>query len=137
MLHASSFDHDARVSWKSVRLELARSPEFPRGSASRAFLLRLPLCNDGWIDCEAINLNESQATVRRFWASEPDSLGKIVRSDGEWSLRFGSDTSAGFRMPDDKLVVDQAISIQGPDGVELPFRVISIAPLGRLPSHAS
>lgn len=133
----SSRAQDIRVSWKSVRLELARSPEFPRGSASRAFLLRLPLREDGSIDGGAINLNASQATVRRFWASEPDSLGKIVRSDGEWSLHFGSDNAAGFRMPDEKLVVDQAISIQGPDGAALPFRVISIAPLGRLPSRVS
>ena len=137
MLHASSFDQDARVSWKSVRLELAGSPAFPRGSASRAFLLRLPLREDGSIDGEAINLNKSQATVRRFWASEPDLSGKIVRSDGDWSLRFGSDDTAGFQMPDEKLVVDQAISIQGPDGVALPFRVISISPLGRLPARAS
>lgn len=137
MLHAFTFNPDAEVSWKSVRLELAQSPEFPRGSASRAFLLRLPLRADGSIDGGVFDLNASLATVRRFWASEPDSLGMVVRSDGEWNLHFGSEKAAGFRMPDEKLVVGQSISIRDPDGTALPFRVINIAPFGRLPSRAS
>jgi hypothetical protein len=37
------------MTWKSIRLELARTKEFPEGSASRAYLLRLPLDDRGRI----------------------------------------------------------------------------------------
>ncbi len=134
MLHSSDMYQGGRVSWKSVRLELARSPEFPRGSASRAFLLRLPLCGDGSIDAAALDKNVNQAIVRRFWASDADQAGKISRLDGEWLLicsRAGA--SSTFVMQNDRLVVDQNITIVGPDAVALPFRVVSIEPISASP----
>ena len=38
------------MSWKTIRLELARTPEFTNGSPIRAYLLRLPLDPDGLIE---------------------------------------------------------------------------------------
>jgi hypothetical protein len=130
MLLSSSIDHAQQMSWKSVRLELARSPGFPRGSASRAFLLRLPLRAGGSIDAGAIDDNESRATFHRFWASEPDLSGRIVSHEGSWQLcctRVGS--CPVFVMRDSPLVADQNILIEGPDEIALPFRVVSIDPL--------
>ena len=133
MSHASNSHHDKRVSWKSVRLELASSPGFPRGSASRAFLLRLPLCRDGSIDKD-----RSQAIVRRFWASEADQAGRISGLDGEWLLSCSrAGTGSSFVMRNGKLVVDQNVMIEGPDAVALPFRVVSIEPIGVSPVRAS
>ena len=34
------------MTWKTIRLELARTPEYPEGSAAHAYVLRLPLCHD-------------------------------------------------------------------------------------------
>src|SRR5580765_7738714 len=62
--------HDRRMNWKSIRLELARTPEFPEGSASRAFLLHLPLDQDGLIDEEVLRDAPARATVHRFWPNE-------------------------------------------------------------------
>ena len=42
------------MNWRSIRLELARTKEFPEGSASRAYLLRLPLDEKGLIDEQAL-----------------------------------------------------------------------------------
>ena len=135
---SSPIDQSSRMNWKSVRLELARSPGFPRGSASRAFLLRIPLRDDGSIDARAINDNRCRATVRRFWASEPDLSGQIVSQDGVWQLRC-SRVGAGptFVMPDHPLVVDQHILIEGPDEVARPFRVVSIDALSGARGRAS
>jgi hypothetical protein len=137
-VQSSTFNQDERANWKSVRLELARSPGFPRGSSSRAFLLRLPLHSDGSIDSAAIDDNKDRAVVRRFWASEPDLAGVILSRDGEWLLhcvRVGA--SANFLMHDDKLVVDQNILIEGPDAIALPFRVVSVDPIGGSPIRTS
>lgn len=122
--------HSEPMSWKSVRLELARSPGFPRGSAGRAFLLRLPLRDDGSIDAGAIDDNRSRATVRRFWASEPDLAGQIVSQDGAWQLRCTPGGGPTFLMRDSPFVVDQNVLIEGPDELPLPFRVVSINSLG-------
>lgn len=123
--------HVARVNWKSVRLELASSPGFPRGSASRAFLLRLPVLSDGSIDGEAIARTPADATVRRFWASEPDMSGQIVRERGHWLLRCaGRSERCEFVLRDDSLAVDRIMSIEGPDRLALPFRVVSMDPVG-------
>ena len=80
-----------RMNWNTIRLELAETHEFPDGSVSRAFLLRLPLQKSGWINEDEIAKNPSRATVRRFWASDPDRTGHIVRSDGSWALIDGED----------------------------------------------
>ena len=70
------------MTWKSVRLELAKTREFPNGSASRAYLLRLPLTDDGRIDEVALEELPDQATVRRLWPSEADVSGHLVRDGG-------------------------------------------------------
>ena len=38
------------MTWKTIRLELARTPEFPEGSAAHAYVLRLPIDDDGYIE---------------------------------------------------------------------------------------
>jgi hypothetical protein len=65
--------------WNVVRLELARTPEFPGGSASRAFMLRVPLNKEGLIDEASLARRPAMATVRRFWPNEPDQTGYVVR----------------------------------------------------------
>ena len=39
----------ATMKWKVIRLELASNWEFPKGSAGRSYLIRLPLTDDGAI----------------------------------------------------------------------------------------
>ena len=56
------------MNWKTIRLELAATREFPTGSAGRAFLLRLPLRDDGSID-------EAEVAPVRL---DPDQLRQIM-----------------------------------------------------------
>jgi hypothetical protein len=44
--------------WNLVRLELAGTSEYPEGSASRAYMLRVPLDDAGLIDEAALAATE-------------------------------------------------------------------------------
>src|SRR5690606_1529686 len=85
---AWSSRHPLVMHWKTIRLELARTPEFPRGSASRAHLLRLPVNDQGVIDEEALRAAPGRATVRRFWPNEPDMAGHVVRTVEGWAFSY-------------------------------------------------
>lgn len=117
--------------WNTIRLELAGTREFPTGSAGRAFLLRLPLDEDGSIDEAEVAHFPSRATVRRFWASEPDSSGRIVRCPGGWDCRCGQRGNEGlaFRLPSQPLRLGEQVIMTDPCGCELPFRIANIMKL--------
>jgi hypothetical protein len=115
------------MTWKTIRLELARTDRFPKGSASRAYILRVPLDNDGLINAEVLERNPSRATARRFWSSEPDRFGRVEHSDGYWLLRCrDAQGETDFRMSALPLILDNEIIIEEPDGSKNPFRVASI-----------
>lgn len=125
--------------WNNIRLELASMERFPRGSASRAFLLRLPLQIDGSIDAAAVQLCPTLATVRRFWASEPDLAGEVVREGGAWLFRCGRAPGGimDFRLNAPALKLDRQVLIEAPDGSRLPFRVARVSPLANAAASAS
>lgn len=119
------------MNWKTIRLELAGTREFPAGSAGRAFLLRLPLHDDGSIDDAEVALYPSRATVRRFWASEPDSSGQIVRCQSGWECRCGhrDNEHMAFNLPAQPLRLGERIVMTDACGHELPVRVANMTKL--------
>lgn len=120
----------ASMNWKAIRLELASTIQFPAGSVSRAFLLRLPLQQDGSIDEEEIGRNPSLATVRRFWASEADRVGHIVHANGALMFSYGRDRAACCTLPAQPITLGGQVKLATPEHGELPFRVVSMRPLG-------
>lgn len=75
------------MNWKTIRLELAATADFPKGSVGRGFLIRAPIDPEGRIDESAVMRAPGRATVRRVWPNEPDQRGQLVRVDGNWVLR--------------------------------------------------
>ncbi len=120
------------MNWKTIRLELAGTREFPTGSSGRAFLLRLPLHDDGSIDEAEVAHHPSRATVRRYWASEPDCSGRIVRGRDGWDLRCSQHHDGGFafHLAPQQIRPGGQLNMTASDGQELPFRVASMAKLG-------
>ena len=113
--------------WKLVRLELARTPEYPAGSASRAYMLRLPLGDDGLIDESAIAATPGMASVRRFWPNEPDQQGYLVRKGKGWAFSYalGDDDDEGlYHLESHPLGLGEYVTLTEPDGRRLPFRVV-------------
>jgi len=114
-------------SWNLVRLELARTPEFPQGSASRAYMLRVPLDDDGAIDGAALARCPQMATVRRFWPNEPDQTGHLIRHGRAWVFSYAvgdEDDERLYRLEDHPLRIGDYVTLTEPDGSRFPFRVV-------------
>jgi hypothetical protein len=129
MGRAAAAGHKRAMNWKNVRIELARTSDFPQGSASRAYLLRLPLDENGAIDEHAIQSDPAHATVRRFWPSERDRSGRIVATPEGWAVRYDpgdADGDAVYRVETEAVHLGGEIRVTEPDGRLLPFRVASL-----------
>ena len=116
--------------WTLARLELARTPEFPEGSASRAYLLRLPLGDDGLIDDAALSEDPAQATVRRSWPDQADQSGYLVRKGRGWAFSHAlgeDDDEALYHLEAHPIRLGEYLTLTEPDCTRLPFRVASVA----------
>jgi hypothetical protein len=125
--------HVDDTNWTSIRLELARTHDFPEGSARHAYLLRLPLAGDGLIDATAFSLSPAMATAHRFWPDEPDRSGYVVRTPAGWALSYepgDADDEVVFHLETHPIRVGEYLTLTEPDGSQLPFRVASVNALG-------
>lgn len=117
------------MKWQTIHLELGCTSEFPRGSPSRCHLLRLPLDGGGLIDEGAVRCAPLRATARRFWPSQPDMSGYVLKIGGGWTLSYVSgeeDEEIVFRFEAHSIRMDELLYITEPDGQRLPFRVASL-----------
>lgn len=114
--------------WKSIRLELAETSDHPRGSASRVYLLRVPLDADGAIDAGEVAQRPAHATVRRFWPNQADLSGHVVRTAQGWTFRYGEGVSV-LQPATPPLRLGGHVVLAEPDGSRLPFRVASVVQL--------
>jgi len=120
---------DSGMNWKSIRLELARTPDFPEGSAGRAYLLRLPLDDDGLIDAPALQRSPALATVHRYWPNEPDMSGYVIRTPRGWAFSYEigeEDDEAVFHLETHPIRIGEYITLTEPDGRQLPFKVADL-----------
>ncbi len=117
--------------WKRIRLQLARTEEFPDGSASRSYIIRLPLNTGGMIDEAARALEPARARVRRFWPNEPDLSGYVISTGEGWafSYQIGEDDDEKiFHLESHPIREGEYITLTEPDGKKLPFRVTEVRP---------
>ena len=122
------------MQWKMTRLELASSWEFPRGSAGRSYLMRLPLGDDGIIDTETLETQPNRATVRRYWPNQADMYGQLVRTPTGYAIRYegrgeadgGDGETTFFQFGADSIRAGEEIFLVDPDGSRLRFRVASM-----------
>ncbi|HSQ98568.1 MAG TPA: hypothetical protein VLM36_01480 [Sphingomicrobium sp.] len=115
------------ASWKSIRLELGSSDEFPGGSVSRGYLIRLPLDDQGMVDRTAFRHHPHRAKVRRYWSTEPDEAGEVIEKEGSWALRCDGDPNRILQLYGQPLRVGDQLSVIERDGTVLTFEVASIA----------
>ena len=116
------------MTWKTIRLELARTADYPDGSSAHAYVFRVPLNDEGFIEPDALKQAEKRPVVRRFWPGEADQSGVVIATPKGWafSYRVGDEDDEGiFRLKDHPLKVGEYLTITEADGSELPFRVIS------------
>ncbi|BAV63592.1 hypothetical protein [Sphingobium cloacae] len=118
------------MTWTTIRLELARTPAFPRGSAARSYVLRLPLTGDGVVDEKEYRSHPELATVRRFWPNEPDKRGSLLRTAEGWVLSYEpgeEDDERIFRLDSHPILPGSYLTLTEADGERLPFMVKALA----------
>lgn len=117
-----------------IRLELARTPDFPQGSPDHGYEFLAPLTADGHIDAKAWKDVKERCEVTRFWAGEFES-GLLRHVGGGWRFDYtakdDSDDEPFFKLDRHALTQGAYVSITEHDGVQRPFRVASVIPVGR------
>lgn len=116
-----------------VRLELAREPGHPHGSADVGYDLVLPLDADLRIDAEACRADAGRWRVRRFRQGQTDKVGQLKETaPGAWIFDFEpgeADDEAGFRLSEEQFTPGEYVSISTPAGLQRTFRVVACQPL--------
>jgi hypothetical protein len=119
------------MTWTTIRLELARTEDFPNGSAARSYVLRLPLQSDGLINEQEYRTQPELATARRFWPNEPDRRGYLLQTPAGWVLSYAAgeeDDERIFRLDAHAIRSGSYLTLTEPDGAQLPFLVKGLAP---------
>ena len=117
-------------SFRRIRLELAREPGHPEGSALNGYELIAPLDKDGRIDIEAWRAHRDACRVVRFRTDEDDEVGHLVhKPDGSWAFHYdiegtGGDES-GYRFQAERFNVGEYASV-AEDDRQHTFRIVSV-----------
>jgi hypothetical protein len=120
---------------KRIRLVLARSKEFPSGSATRGYEFVAPLSADGHIDPELWQQHRAHCRVRRFWDGEEEQAGRVVHKPGgseharwvfDYDPKTSDDDESGYRFGAHAFVPGEYVSIRSEDGDLHTFQVASV-----------
>jgi hypothetical protein len=124
---------------KRIRLNLARSKEFPAGSERHGYEFVAPLDDSGHIDADLWRKHREHCGVRRFWEGEADQVGRLVHKPGgpqhaRWVFDYDEtaeeDDEAGYRFGTHAFVPGEYVSIRDEDGEMHTFMVVFVQPAG-------
>lgn len=122
-------------SFKRIRLHLARSKEFPTGSARHGYEFVAPLNAEGHIDAELWRKHRENCGVRRFWGADPEQVGHLLHKAGgaehaRWVFDYdesrSDDDEAGYRFGAHVFKPGEYVSVTEDDGEVHTFRVVSV-----------
>jgi hypothetical protein len=123
---------------KRIRLNLARSKEFPAGSSRHGYEFVAPLDADGRVDVGLWRKHREHCRVRRFWEGEGDEIGRLIHKPGRgknsdrWVFDYDEtaeeDDEAGYRFGAHAFRPGEYVSIRDEDGDMHTFVVVSVEP---------
>jgi hypothetical protein len=125
---------DLPPAFKRIRLRLARSKEFPTGSARHGYELVAPLDAKGYIDVRLWKAHRDRCRVRRFWNGEDDRNGYLVHKPGgsehaRWVFDYdesrSEDDESGYRFGAHTFSPGEYITLRDSNG-EHTFCVASV-----------
>jgi hypothetical protein len=124
--------------FKRIRLNLARSKEFPSGSARHGYEFVAPLDADGRIDPVQWQKHRENCGVRRFWNGE-EEYGRLIHKPGgaehsRWVFDYAGtpddaedeEEEAGYRFASHTFRPGEYVSIRGEGGELHTFRVVAV-----------
>lgn len=121
--------------FKRIRLNLARSKEFPQGSKLHGYEFVVPLDDKGHIDLKLWQKDREHCRVRRFWAGQDDEIGFVVHKPGgpehaRWVFDYDNtaqdDDESGYRFGAHAFVPGEYVSIRNEDGETHTYLVVSV-----------
>jgi hypothetical protein len=133
-------DHPAKLAWaelpvsfRRIRLELAREKGHPEGSASIGYTLVAPIDSYGRIDLDLWRKYHEFCRVVRFRPGEADEVGHLVRKPGgAWAFRYDvvgdHDDETGYHFSTDRFIIGDYVSVREKSDMHT-FQVASIEPI--------
>jgi hypothetical protein len=121
--------------FKRIRLNLARSKEFPSGSKRHGYEFVAPLDSKGHIDVQLWQEHREQCRVRRFWNGADEQIGRVVHKPGgaehaRWVFDYDQtrtdDDESGYRFGSHVFLPGEYVSIKGNEGDTHTFLVVSV-----------
>ena len=121
--------------FKRIRLDLARSKEFPNGSSRHGYEFVAPLDSNGHIDLSLWRQHRDHCRVRRFWDDEDEQVGLLVHKPGgaeharwvfDYDVSSTEDDESGYRFASHAFAPGEYVSISEEDGELHTFKVISV-----------
>jgi hypothetical protein len=122
------------AAFKRIRLNLARSKEFPSGSTRHGYEFVAPLDAAGHIDPAQWQKHRENCRVRRFWGDEEEH-GLLLHKRGgaehaRWVFDYGDgaaeDEEAGYRFGSHAFRPGEYVTIRDEDGEMHTFVVVSV-----------
>jgi hypothetical protein len=115
---------------KRIRLELARTKEFPAGNPNCGYEFVAPLTGDNLLDAEGWKQHRDDCVVRRFWQGADDEHGRLVHGrGGRWMFSYEDgedDDEPIFKFDRHAMRLGEYVSITEHDGVTRPFRIVAV-----------
>ena len=121
--------------FKRIKLNLARSREFPTGSPRHGYEFVAPLDAEGHIDAELWRAHRDACGVRRFWDGAEEQIGKLVHKPGgaehaRWVFDYDpgttDDDESGFRFGGHSFTPGEYVSIRSEDDDVHTFKVVTV-----------
>jgi hypothetical protein len=119
------------MTWMRIRIEIARSRDFPEGSTRHGYEMVLPLMSDGRIDEKALKAAPEPATVHRFWEGEGDAVGRITHQRGRWLIAYepgGPEDEPLHRFSEHHFRTGEYVSVREGRHAEHAFKVVAVRP---------
>lgn len=117
----------------TIRLELGRSNDQPQGDPRHGYEFIAPLDSHGHLDADHWDRDRPHCGVRMFRPGLADRHGMLRRLGHGWRFdydpRASEDDEPIFRLDRHTLAPGQYVSITEEDGVQRPFRVVSVSPV--------
>lgn len=122
---------------KRITLNLARSRDFPSGSAEHGYEFVAPLDAKGHIHPRLWHDYCTQCRVRRFWDGDDEQNGQLVHKPGgaehvRWVFDYDpgrvEDDKSGYRFGAHTFAPGEYVSIADGKGAIHTFKVASVQP---------
>ncbi len=116
--------------FRSIRLELARSPDHPAGDANVAYIILAPLDPNGRIDADLWREHREACRVARLRPGKEQEIGHLVhRPGGAWEIHYEGDGAGpdetGYRFSEEQFVPGEYVSV-GEGNDMRTFKVITV-----------